>query len=94
MVSLLETLKIVKEQGYTEDLMRHFCIEGTPILFRLKDFTIDKSLRVDHLSDPEEQTVVHALSSEDGCHKGYIINGYGIYSDPCVDQIVDKLSPT
>lgn len=58
-----------------------------------KSFVVDKWYRIDESSDPDAQTVVYALSSKDPLVplKGFLVNGYGIYSDPKSDQILEEL---
>jgi hypothetical protein len=86
---ILEQLKV---EGYTEDLSKE---SNQQKYFQddsyLENFTIDKTLRVDVDSNPDDQTIVYALSCKGTGLKGYFVNAFGIYGDPKIDEIVRKL---
>ena len=47
--------------------------------------------RFEGLSDPGDEAVVYAISSAKYNLKGTLVNGYGIYSEPLVDEMVKAL---
>jgi len=94
--SLSEAVEQLQRQGYTED----FRWQGDALIGRKSalalppdTFRIDGVYRFDVDSDPADQAVLYAISSEKQGVKGLVINGYGIYSDPVADEMLRKLSP-
>lgn len=92
-LSLTQALKDLKAQGYTEDfntkeyLENHFDSQK-----HLDNFKIDKIIRMDVMTDPDDQSVIYAISTKDEALKGVIVNSYGIYSDTKLDDIVGRMA--
>ncbi|HYK76301.1 MAG TPA: phosphoribosylpyrophosphate synthetase [Daejeonella sp.] len=79
----LEAINALRERGYTYDY--HFenaCLHCGLIseTFDPKDLRITEYYRFEGISDPEDNTVVYAIESNQG-HKGVMIDAYGAYSD-------------
>lgn len=94
MKSLAEVLEQFRREGYVEDfnaLLRKAVPDDEKQLDP-EHFKVDKWYRIDEWSDPEEQIVVYAISSKRfPTLKGTLTNGYGVYSDPDVNAIVENL---
>jgi quercetin dioxygenase-like cupin family protein len=94
MNTVSEVLSHLKEIGYTEDFNLE---EGNLVCSRNalrihpEDFEVDKHYRFEGMSDPADEAVVYAISSEKFHIKGTVVNGYGIYSDPATDNILRTL---
>jgi nicotinamide mononucleotide (NMN) deamidase PncC len=56
-----------------------------------EEFVVDKHYRFEGNTDPGDEAVVYAISSEKHQVKGTLINAYGIYSDPVSDEMVKAL---
>lgn len=54
------------------------------------DFEVVQVHRFEGMTDPEDQSVLYAITSKNGV-KGTLVNGYGIYSDPISDKLMAKL---
>lgn len=92
--TLLEALEGLKKEGYTEDFnLKESCIvcHGKNLQLFHDDFEIDNTFRFDNDTDPADQSIVYAISSEKYKVKGILINSYGIYSDDTTDEMVEKL---
>ena len=92
--NLIEALADLKSQGYTEDFnLKQNCLECRNGEFKIfhTEFEVDKYFRFDNDTDPGDQSIVYAISSEDHKLKGVLINSYGIYSEPVTDEMLDKL---
>lgn len=92
--TLPEAISTLREKGYTIDFsQREECIEcmhsGTQL--SPAEFQIDEAFRFEADSDPENQSVLYAISSADGKLKGLLVNAYGIYSDAASDAMIEKL---
>ncbi|MFI5148194.1 MAG: phosphoribosylpyrophosphate synthetase [Bacteroidia bacterium] len=92
--TLSEAINALKKQGYTIDFNllpdRLECSEKT-VKLTPKEFRIDKSFRFDVDEDPSDQSVLYAISSEKGNHKGLLVAGVGIYSDPLTTEMLARL---
>lgn len=93
--TLSEAILALKEQGYTVDfnLTQNdlTCTEGKYSL-KHDEFHIDKWFRFDNNTDPGDQAVLYAISSDTMKVKGLLVNGYGIYSEGTTNEIIDKLN--
>ena len=95
--TLSQRLNELKKEGYTEDLNLQsdclYCSNGNFKLYA-KDFQIDKYYRFEGPSDPADEAVLYAISSEKHNIKGVLVNGYGIYSDAVSNEMLQKLKMT
>jgi len=88
MLTMIDTLRQLRQRGYVDEFSRQELKQFTREAFK-NDYVIDQSYRIDELSDPEEQAAVYAISSKDGKRRGILINGYGPYSDPVINRLVE-----
>ena len=75
-------------QGYTEDLNRH---DNNPLWLDPKAYQIDNIYRFEGLSNPDDESILYALSSDHYQVKGILINGYGPSADPVTAGIEHQL---
>jgi hypothetical protein len=80
--------------SYSEDFnLKQNCIEcrnGEYKVFH-NEFHIDKYFRFDTNTDPSDESVIYAISSDKYQLKGVLINGYGITTEPLTDEMLEKL---
>lgn len=91
--TLTEAINGLKSKGYTEDFnLKHYCLEckGRDLELRPSDFTIDKFYRFEGASNPDDNSIVYAISSTDGL-KGTLVDAYGVYADSLSEEMVEKL---
>jgi quercetin dioxygenase-like cupin family protein len=94
MITVSEVLNKLKKEGYTTDFnLEDNCLvcHGNALQVHPGEFTVDKHYRFEGLSDPGDEAVVYAISSEKHHLKGVLVNGYGIYSDETSDEMVRVL---
>lgn len=92
--NLLEAINGLRKEGYTEDFnLLQDCLVCRSRNFRAfhNEFVIDKFHRIEGDSDPTEQSIIYAISSDNNAIKGILINSYGLYSDPISDMMLAKL---
>lgn len=92
--TLSETINGLKEEGYKLDFnVRQDCIvchEANSVLSP-GDFQIDKIYRFEGESNPEDQSILYAISSSKHNLKGLLVNGYGISADEETNKLIAKL---
>lgn len=57
-----------------------------------EDFKVDHYYRFEGETDPYDESILYAISSESRGIKGLLVNGYGIYSEPIADEVVAKMN--
>jgi hypothetical protein len=89
-----ETIAALKSEGYTEDFnLKENCLVCRNDQYRIfhDEFVVDKAFRFEGPTDPADEAVVYAISSDKYNMKGVLVNGYGIYSDDIADEMLRKL---
>ncbi|MEE1885921.1 phosphoribosylpyrophosphate synthetase [Pedobacter flavus] len=97
MTTVSEILNKLKSEGYTEDFnLKEHCLECQSNYINLfpGEFKVDRSFRFEGPTDPADEAIIYAISSEKHQLKGTLINGYGVYSDSLVDEMVKALNST
>ncbi|KQR70198.1 hypothetical protein [Pedobacter sp. Leaf176] len=56
-----------------------------------EDFLIDKFYRFEGTSDPEDESILYAISSTDGKIKGLLVDGYGTSADYSIEETIKKI---
>ena len=93
-VTLSGALNDLRTEGYSEDFnLRQNCLECRDGQFKVfaDEFKIDKFFRFEGPSDPSDQAILYAISSDKHQIKGVLVNAYGIYSEPVTDEMLQKL---
>lgn len=92
--TLSETINELVKLGYTHDFnIQQECLvcHQTNTTLSPNDFQIDKVYRFEGVSDPEDQSILYAISSMRFSFKGILVNGYGIYTDEISTKLIEKL---
>lgn len=91
-----EAINSLAKRGYTTDF--ELLVEGECLIcdhstenLSPDEFQIDEVYRFEGDTDPGDEMIVFAISSDVYKLKGVVINGYGMYSDPKVSKIVSRL---
>ncbi|CAN5468908.1 hypothetical protein BH10BAC6_BH10BAC6_12160 [soil metagenome] len=93
--TLVDILDRLKREGYTEDLnLRQNCLEcsTSKVMLNHDEFKIDSVVRLEGASDPADEVIVFAISSEKHNIKGVLVNSYGMYSEPLADEMAAALN--
>lgn len=91
-----ETMNQLAKRGYTTDfevLKEHDCLvcKQTAQQLSPEEFVIDETHRFEGETDPGDEMIVYAISSQKHGIKGVVVNGYGTYADRDVFKIVERL---
>jgi hypothetical protein len=92
--TLIEAIQGLKAQGYVEDFnLKAHCLECQNGAFEIHtdEFQIDKFFRFEGFTDPSDQSIIYAISSDKHQLKGTLVNAYGIYSEDMSDEMMEKL---
>lgn len=91
-----EAMNDLRKRGYTHDFAIYaekeclVCGE-TALNLSPEEFYIDEFYRFEGDSDPGDEMVVYAISSEKYGLKGIVVNAFGTYADSKVSKIVKHL---
>ncbi|WP_423146015.1 phosphoribosylpyrophosphate synthetase [Rubrolithibacter danxiaensis] len=94
MTTVSEITNKLKQDGYTVDFnLKENCLEchGNYLQIFPGEFIVDKIYRFEGPSDPGDEAIVYAISSNQHHIKGTLVNGYGIYSDEIADEMIKAL---
>ena len=93
MTTLSEVINHLLKAGYVFDfnIAGRFPDKINPISEHPENFLIDKFYRFEGSSDPEDESILYAISSVDGIMKGLLVDGYGTSSEYLVGELVKKI---
>lgn len=92
--TLSQTINGLIQLGYTHDfniLEECLVCHQTNTSLLPDDFHIDKVYRFEGASNPDDQSILYAISSEKYKLKGTLVNGYGISFDEQTSKLIEKL---
>lgn len=93
--TLSEAVNDLQRRGYTDDLTlteSSLLCGSRGISLDPHEFEIDEFHRFEGNSDPEDQSVVYAISSKKGGIKGILVNAYGPDASSLTQELVRKLA--
>ncbi len=92
--TLSETINGLKKAGYTVDFNipeEYMVYNQAGLILSPDDFEIDKVFRFEGETNPDDQSILFAISSTKSGMKGLLVNGYGISSDEIFNNVIEKL---
>ena len=93
--TLSEAVNDLQRRGYTDDLaLGGHCLvcDARGLSLDPAEFEIDEFHRFEGNSDPEDQSIVYAISSRDHGIKGILVNAYGPDASSMNQALVRKLA--
>lgn len=95
--TVTEAMADLKNLGYTIDfsiLVDKECLicHQTATVLSPEDFEIDCFYRFEGDSDPGDEMIVYAISSNKTSSKGIVVSAFGVYADIISSAIVKKLN--
>jgi len=85
--------KLKTEEGYTYDfnlLDEHLENKKEGEKYKADEFEVDKVLRFEGMSNPDDNSVLYAISTKNG-RKGLLTDAYGVYSGQVSKELIEKL---
>jgi hypothetical protein len=92
--TLSETINGLKMEGYVLDFnvnRESVVCDNSNMILSPDDFEIDKVYRFEGETNPDDQSILYAISSPKFNVKGLLVNGYGISSVEISDTLISKL---
>lgn len=92
--TLSEAMAALRVQGYVDDFnLQSHCLDCRVGEIQLypHEFEIDKVFRFYGPSDPQDESILYAISSDKYGLKGLLVNGYGYSADSLTQEMVEKL---
>ncbi|RYF73753.1 MAG: phosphoribosylpyrophosphate synthetase [Cytophagaceae bacterium] len=86
--TLSQVITRLSTEGYTEDLNRH---EDNSLWLDPDAYRVDNVYRFEGPTNPDDESILYALSSDQYHVKGILINGYGLSADPVTAAIEERL---
>ncbi|MEO6549544.1 MAG: phosphoribosylpyrophosphate synthetase [Ferruginibacter sp.] len=91
-----EAVNDLVRRGYTENFTREegtecFICASPSIRLPADFYTIDEVYRFEGMTDPADEMIVYAISSQKLSIKGVVVNAYGVYGDTETSSIVQDL---
>lgn len=94
MLCLTDAIRELQKQGYDENLVPEFdhlsCRSGEIKLYP-KEFFIDDMIRFENSSDPDDQSILYAITCEDRKLKGLYVESYGVYHDELSAGMLERI---
>jgi len=87
--TLSQVMARLRQQGYTDDLNRH---ADNPLWLDPEAYRIDTVYRFEGPTNPDDESILYALSSVKYGSKGVLVNGYGLAADAVTAAIEAKLT--
>jgi quercetin dioxygenase-like cupin family protein len=94
MTTVSEVLNALKSQGYTVDFnVDDNCLasHSNSLKIHPEEFIVDKHYRFEGMSDPDDEAIVYAISSQKHNIKGTLVDGYGLSSDKKSFELINAL---
>lgn len=92
--TMTEALEALKLKGYVQDFnLHHEWIECLSLDMRLEpeEFHVDEVHRFEGLNDPDDSSVLFAISSSKGV-RGLLMDAYGAYATSVSPAMIRKLN--
>jgi hypothetical protein len=94
MLSLSNAIRVLQDKGYKENLVPGYdhlsCHSEETQLFP-QNIMIDEIVRFENTSDPDDQSILYAISSADKAIKGLYVESYGLYHDELSPEMLRRL---
>lgn len=84
----------LQKRGYTEDFnLKNDCIECKILNYSMNtdQFEVDEMYRFEGDSNPDDSSILFAISSETFKLKGLLVDAYGAYATPLNTEMIQKL---
>ena len=88
-----EVMQDFEKKGYTKNLtlkVDHFEVDSGKEKIYPDEFEIDDFVRFENASDPDDQSILYAISSPRHNLKGLFLESYGLYTEETSRSMIEK----
>jgi len=92
--TLSEAINGLRASGYTEDFdlqPEHIICQRLGLELIAKDFEVDQVFRFEGDSNPDDSSILYAISSDKHALKGILVDAFGTYGSPLKAELIEKL---
>ncbi len=92
--TLSEAISDLKSKGYDEDLnLKQNCIECRAKNYEIlaNEFEVNQMYRFEGATNPDDSSILFAISSDKYDLKGLLVDAYGVYGNPLTSEMIQKL---
>ena len=92
MIKMTDTIRDFEKKGYSENLVSHydhFSCQSEAVQLYPADMRIDQIIRFENTSDPDDQSILYAVSSKVNPLKGLYVESYGLYHEDLSKTMID-----
>ncbi len=89
-----DAIRELQARGYTENLsanVDHLSCNSGEIKLYPKDFFIDEMLRFENSSDPDDNSILYAITCKNHNIKGLYFESYGTYHDELSAGMLERI---
>ena len=89
-----EAISYFEKKGYNKNLVPrfdHFEVDSGKEKLFPGEFEVDDMVRFENTSDPDDQSILYAITSASHGIKGLFLESYGIYTEELSRSMVEKL---
>jgi hypothetical protein len=94
MINLADTIRRYETQGYSENLVAcfdHFEARSGAIRLWPEEIAVDKVIRFENTSDPDDQSILYLISSNQQKVKGLYVDTFGPSSIELSKSMIERL---
>ncbi len=94
MANISKTVKELEALGYTENFVPsydHFYYGPDKTELYPHEIFFDDIIRFENLADPDDQSILYAISSPTKSVKGIYIDSYGLYHDDLSSSMIERM---
>lgn len=92
--TLSQAINALRAQGYTQDLdlePEHVICKKLNLEMVANDFEVDSIYRFEGDSNPDDMSILYAISSEKHDLKGLLVDAFGPYGSAIKAELIEKL---
>lgn len=92
--TLSQAIEALKALGYVQDFnLTETCIECSSLAKSIQpdEFEVDEVYRFEGMTNPDDSSVLYAITSSHHGIKGLLVDAYGAYSSPLNAEMIEKL---
>lgn len=93
--TMVDAINRLRKEGYSHDFnLTSTCLQCAEPDMSLhpEDFLIDRIFRFDGMTNPDDESILYAISSDKYGIKGILVNAYGLDADPLSQGMIEKLA--